>query len=89
MLPCHLTPVTPEELLKIIRQLPAKSRALNPMPTSLLMEHRDVLLPAISRIVNLSLTSGVVPAQLKVGHVALLLKKSSLNPDDGKNFRPV
>ena len=48
-----------------------------------------MLLPAISNIVNLSLTSGVVPAQLKVVHVTPLLKKVSLNPEDLKNFRPV
>ena len=59
------------------------------MPTLLLMEHIDVLLPAISNIVNLSLTSGVVPAQLKVAQVTPLLKKLSLNPEDLKNFRPV
>ena len=41
---------------------------LDLMPTSLLMEHIDVLLPAISNIVNLLLTSGVVLAQLKVVH---------------------
>ena len=85
----QFSPVTPEELLKIIRRSPAKSCALDPMPTSLLMEHIDVLLPAISNIVNLSLTSGVVPAQLKVAHVTPLLKKPSLNPEDLKNFRPV
>ena len=85
----QLSPVTPDELLKIIRRSPAKSCALDPMPTSLLMEHIDVLLPAISNIVNLSLTSGVVPAQLKVAHVTPLLKKPSLNPEDLKNFRPV
>ena len=48
-----------------------------------------MLLPAISNIVNLSLTSGVVPAQLKVAHVTSLLKKPPLNPEDLKNFRPV
>ena len=85
----QFSPITPEELLKIIRRSPAKSCALDPMPTSLLMEHTDVLLLAISNIVNLSLTSGVVLAQLKVAHVAPLLKKPSLNPEDLKNFRPV
>ena len=33
--------ITPEELLKIIRQSLAKSCALDPMPTSLLLEHTD------------------------------------------------
>ena len=59
------------------------------MLTSLLVDHIDVLLPAISNIVNLSLTSGVVPAQFKVAHVTPLLKKPSLNPEDLRNFRPV
>ena len=81
--------ITREERLRIIRWSPAKSCALDPMPASLLMVHIDVLLPSISNIVNLSLTSGVVPAQLKVAHVTPLLKKPSLNPEGLKNFRPV
>ena len=43
----------------------------------------------ISNIVNLSLTPGVVLAQLKVVHVTPFLKKVSLYPEDLKNFRPV
>ena len=85
----QFSPVTPEELLKIICQSPAKLCALDPMPSSLLMAHIDVLLPAISNTLNLSLTSGVVPAQLKVAHVTPLLRKPSLSPEDLKNFRPV
>ena len=81
--------ITPEELRKIIRRSLSKSCALDPMQTSLLMEHADVLLPATTNVVNLSLTSGVIPAQLKVVHVTLLLKKPSLNPEDLKNFMPV
>lgn len=85
----QFVPTTPEELLKIIRRSPAKSCGLDPMPTSLLVEHADALLPAITEIVNLSLTSGEFPAQLKIAHVIPLLKKSSLNPEDLRNFRPV
>ena len=53
----QFSPVTPEELLRIICRSPDKSCAFDHMPTLLPMEHIDVLLPALSNIVDLLLTS--------------------------------
>ena len=42
----------------------SKSCVLDPLPASLFRQCSDVLLPVITRIVNLSLELGVVPTRL-------------------------
>ena len=49
----------------------------------------DILLPFITRLVNCSLSEGVVPDEFKKAIVSPLIKKSSLPPNDLKNYRPV
>ena len=49
----------------------------------------DTLLPTLTRIVNSSLSSVIVPQALKSASVTPLLKKSSLNGEDLKTYRPV
>ena len=48
-----------------------------------------MLLPAITNIVNLSLSSSTIPQQFKDAVVTPILKKASLNPEILKNYRPV
>ena len=88
----HLTefiPVTSVDVLQLIHKLASKSCGLDPIPTSLLKEHAVALVPTITNIVNLSLLTGEVPAELKQAVVSPLLKKSSLDPNILKNYRPV
>ena len=47
------------------------------------------LLPVITRVVNLSLTSGQVPDRFKVTMLKPLLKKSGAGHEPFSNFRPV
>ena len=61
----------------------AKSCELDPIPTTLLYENLDILLPTITNIINTSLTTGIVPRDLKTAIVKPLLKKPSL---DKKTF---
>ena len=58
-------------------------------PTNHLLECLDILVPSITKLVNCSLSEGVVPADFKKAVVTPLIKKSSLPPDDLKNYRPV
>ncbi len=78
-----------EEVLKLIKSSPSKSCALDPMPTWLLKDCTGVLLPVITKIVNLSLSSCTMPSQLKNAILSPLLKKISLDIEILKNFRPV
>ena len=49
----------------------------------------DELVPIITLITNMSLTSGVMPINLKEAVLIPLLKKISLDPELLKNLRPV
>ena len=86
---CLFQPVTEEEIRKLIVESPTKTCMLDPIPTSLTKECLSDLLPLITRIVNSSLGSGVVPPQFKQAVVTPMLKKPGLDPNDLKNFRPV
>ena len=81
--------VSQEEIRKIIMKSPTKSCLLDPWPTFLVKESIDILLPSITRLVNCSLSEGVVPDEFKKVIVTPLIKKSSLPPNDLKNYRPV
>ena len=49
----------------------------------------DSIAPIISRIVNLSLSSGVLPKHFKSAFVKPLLKKSNLDPNSLENYHPI
>ena len=65
------TPATISEIQKIIGKTASKSCSSDPVPTWLLKEHLDVLLPVITDIVNLSLKSGVFPDEMNHAMVKL------------------
>ena len=81
--------VTEEEVWKIICKSPAKSCMLDPIPIWLIKESRSELLPVMTNIMNSSLRSSQVPKSMKSVLMTLLLKKSTLDPDILKNYRPV
>ena len=84
-----LSPTTQKEVRKIIVGSPSKSCSLDPIPTSLLKECLDELLPIITAICNSSLTSAHVPTPLKTAVITPILKKQNLDPDALGNYRPV
>ena len=49
----------------------------------------DILLPFITKLVNLSLVDGVFPQQFNKSAVTPLIKKASLPNEDLKNYHPV
>ena len=81
--------VTNEELLDVIKKCPNKSCVLDPMPTWLVKQHIDILLPTLCRIVNTSLISGMFPDILHKAIITPVLKKPTLNHNELKNYRPV
>jgi hypothetical protein len=83
------SPVTLSELSSLILACPTKSSPRDPIPTSLLKELLPVLAPSLLRLVNLSLSTGVFPDEMKLALVTPLLKKSSFDPEVLGNFWPV
>ena len=65
---------------------PTKSCDFDPLPTWLLKQCLDVLVPVITKIVNLSLSESVMPDDLKEAILLPLLNKILLDPDILKNF---
>ena len=86
---CEFTPATTADIRRIILQSSAKSCTLDPMPTSLLKENIDILLPVYTVIVNPSLESGIVPAAMKHAIVTPILKKRGLDVNCLTNYRPI
>ena len=78
-----------EELKKLITSGNSKSCAMDPIPTSLLKECLDCLLPVIVKIVNYSFATNTFPDALKIAIVLPLLKKILLDIENKKNYRPV
>ena len=62
---------------------------LDPFPTKLIVELLPELGPAITKIINLALSFGQFPPQLKSALVKPLIKKSSLDCELLNNYRPV
>ena len=81
--------VTKEDVGMIIRQSGSKSCCLDPVPTQIVKQCLDILLPIITQIINLSLSSSTVPTPFKITAVTQLLKKSNLIADILKNLRPI
>ena len=68
--------------------LAKKSCALDPTPTPLLIKCIDVLLPVLTKMVNISLESGHFPSAWKEALVRPILKKNGLDTVF-KNYGPV
>jgi hypothetical protein len=82
-------PLSLEDARKIIMTAATKSCALDPIPTWLLKECLEELLPIITSIINKSLEFGEVPINMKKALVIPLLKKILLDSEILKNYRPV
>ena len=85
----HFSAVTPDELTKLISQASDAYCDLDPIPTSLLKKCASVLIPTITKIINLSLSTGVFPHHFKSSLVLPHLKKANLDREDLANYRPI
>ena len=68
---------------------PSKSCSLDPWPTFLVLDYLDILITLITSIINASLEQGTYPNFFKQAHVTPILKKSSLDKEIFKSYRPV
>ena len=75
-------------LRKLVVRTPTKSCLLDPVPTNIMKDYLDELLPILTTMINLSLESGFFPLIWKDSVVTPLLKKQGLDLDF-KNFRPI
>ena len=66
-----------------------KSCELDPIPSKLLIECLDSILPSLTDLFNSSLTSGIFSQCFKSALVTPILKKRCLEHNDLNNYRPV
>ena len=81
-------PLTESAVSKLIGCSPKKSCMFDPMSTPLVISRADVLLPVITKMINLSLNSGEFANDWKCGLINPILKKPGLDLPY-KNYRPV
>ena len=81
--------VTQHDVRKIIHSSPSKSCALDPVPTWLLKQCEDELIPVLTLIINASLSTAEFSDELKKAFVTPLIKKAILDCEILKNYRPV
>jgi len=74
-------PASESEILRFKFNCPNKQCDSDPIPIWLLKECASVLIPTITNIVNLSLTSGQFHPILKESVISPLLKKPTLDKD--------
>ena len=89
---CLLTafePATEAEIGMLLKSSPVKSCVFYPIPTWLLRNCMHDIVPVLTKIVDLSLRTGVVSSHLKGVHVRPVLKKPSLDTAVLNNYRPV
>ena len=72
-------PLTEEEVRQIIKVMPSKCCNLDVIPTSVLKEALELILPALTKLVNLSLEEGVFAEEWKMALVKPLLKKVGMD----------
>ncbi len=82
------TPLSEQDVKKLIMNSKSTSCNLDPIPTWLLKKCLDVLLPVLTKMVNLSLKTGVFPDEWKLALVIPLIKQLSLETIF-PNYRPV
>ena len=84
-----LSPVSSQELRRIILASAPKTCELDPLPTFLLQEYVDVLLPLLTVLCNRSLQEGILPPSQKKSILVPVLKRDGLDASEPANFRPI
>lgn len=81
--------VSVDSVINAIRRLPTKSSSSDPLHTSLLKQCVFTLAPFITRLFNVSLSSGVFPRPWKQALVTPVPKKGCRDTFDLKSYRPI
>ena len=85
----HFDPVTEKEVSELTARSPTKNCMSDPIPTFLMKQCRNDLVPLVTAIIDVSLSTGTVLMQFKHAVVVPLLEKPGLDANDLKHFRPV
>ena len=84
----YFKPVESDNVKTMIMSMQSNSCELDQIPTAVLKEILDYMLPSITKLVNLSLENGLFVDSWKCAVVRPLLKKPGLEQQNS-NYRPV
>ena len=73
----------------IINKFPNKTCSLDTLPTWLVKDNIQIMLPVFTKVANTSLKTGVFPDTLKQSIITPVIKKPNLDGNVLKNYRPV
>ncbi len=85
----HFRPTNTEEVTRMIKKSSAATCVLDPMPTSLIIKVLPQLIPYITDMVNIALSSDTFSSKLKLAIVHPLIKKPHLDGEILENYRPI
>ena len=75
--------------MKLIRGSIIKTGKLDPLPATIMQSCYSALVPIFRTVINLSLSTGSMPDDLKIATLRPLLKKPNADCEQFSNFRPV
>ena len=82
--------VTNEDVLKLIRDSTIKACKLDSLPATIMRScYSSALVLVFKTVINLSLSAGSMPEDLKIASLRPLLKKPNADCEQFSNFRPV
>ena len=81
--------VTTDDVINCIRRLPDKTSAADPLPTCWLKRMAVKVAPYLSAVFSRSLVGGRFPNAFKQAFITPILKKTGLDPDDVRSYRPI
>ena len=85
----NFEPVVEDDVMLLIKGSPLKSCTLDPLPSPVLRDCHDILLPVITRMINLSLENGTMPNIYKIAMLTPIIKKSNESHEELSNYRPI
>ena len=80
---------TADEVSSFIRQLPDKSSAAVPIPTSVLKDVADLVAPYIVHLFNTSIAADRFPSCFKRSFITPIVKKAGLDKEGVQSYRPI
>ena len=85
----EFTVLSENDVVNLVNKSNAKSCLLDPLPTWYIKEFINTFVSVITRIMNMSLSTGIFPDIWKQAIINPLIKKPSLDSNELKNYRPV
>ena len=81
--------MTEDQVKSLVNSCRLKTCSLDHLPASIMKDCMDVLLPILTKMINISIETANVPIQLKEAMIRPKLKKESLDYEVYSNFRPI